>query len=59
MIEIRIEALEEVSLERLSKRLLRCSEVHDLVYRAVDGSAGLYAVNAAWRPAAAQLAAAG
>ena len=48
-----------MSLERLSKRLLRCSEIHDLVYRAVDGSAGLYAVNAAWRPAAAQLAAAG
>jgi homoserine O-succinyltransferase len=58
VIEIRIEALEEVSLERLSKRLLRCSEIRDLVYRAVDGSAGLYAVNAAWRPAAAQLAAA-
>jgi homoserine O-succinyltransferase len=58
VIELRLEALEEERLERLSKRLLRCEDVHDLSYRVVDGSAGLYAVNAGWHPAT-QLAAAG
>jgi homoserine O-succinyltransferase/O-acetyltransferase len=58
VIEMRIEALGEVKLERLSRRLLRCGEIHDLAYRVVDGSAGLYAVNASWRPEA-QLAEAG
>ena len=58
VIELRLEALEEERLERLSKRLLRCEDVHDLSYRVVDGSAGLYAVNAGWHPAT-QLAVAG
>jgi homoserine O-succinyltransferase/O-acetyltransferase len=58
VIEMRIEALGEVRLERLSKRLLRSGEIHDLAYRVVDGSAGLYAVNANWRPET-ELAAAG
>ena len=49
LLEIRVDALEEARAERLSHRLLRSREVRDLVYRALDGTAGLHSINANWR----------
>ena len=44
-----MDALEEARAERLSNRLLRSRDVRDLVYRALDGTAGLHSINAKWR----------
>jgi homoserine O-succinyltransferase len=49
LLEIGVDALEEARAERLCDRLLRSREVRDIVYRALDGTAGLHSINARWR----------